>query len=67
MVSKAARGLEQGLCAQVDLGHAREKLDAAWHAKDYAKVVELLDPLHADLTPVELKKLEYAEKHVAQS
>lgn len=48
----------------VNLRQARRKLDAAWHAKDYAEVVALLRPLRDALTPTELHKLEYAEKHV---
>ena len=49
-----------------ELTHARRELDAAWHAKNYAKVVELLRPLRDALTPTELHKLEYAEKHVGR-
>jgi len=51
----------------VNLRKARRKLDAAWHAKNYAKVVELLEPLRTDLTSTELKKLEYAKKEIAES
>ena len=47
---------------EVNLRQVRRKLDAAWRTKDYEKVVELLEPLRAELTPVELKKLEYAKK-----
>lgn len=52
---------------EVNLTHTRQKLEVAWHAKDYAKVVELLRPLRDALTPTELHKLEYAEKHVGRS
>jgi hypothetical protein len=47
-----------------ELTQARRELDAAWHAKNYAKVVEVLEPLRADLTSTELKKLEYAKKEL---
>lgn len=49
---------------EVNLTQARRKLDAAWHAKNYAKVVEVLEPFRADLTSTELKKLEYAKKEL---
>jgi hypothetical protein len=47
----------------VNLTQVRRQLEIAWHAKDYPKVVTLLHPLRATLTPTELQKLEYAEKH----
>ena len=50
----------------VNLTHARQKLGVLWHAKDYPKVVELLSPLRDALTPTEVHKLEYAEKHVGR-
>jgi hypothetical protein len=52
---------------EVNLTHARQKLGVAWHAKDYTQVVELLRPLRDALTPTELHKLEYAEKHAGRS
>lgn len=51
---------------EVNLTHARQNLDIAWRAKDYAKVVELLRPLRDALTPTELHKLEYAERHAGR-
>lgn len=42
----------------------RGKADAAWHAKDYAQVIELYIPIREDLTEVEAKKLAYAEHQV---
>jgi hypothetical protein len=41
----------------------REAAERAWHAKDYAKVQELYASIRADLTLIERKRLEYAEKH----
>jgi hypothetical protein len=49
---------------EVDLTQARRNLAAAWHAKNYVKVVEVLEPFRADLTSAELKKLEYAKKEL---
>lgn len=41
----------------------REAAEKAWHAKDYAKVRELYDSICDGLSPVERKRLEYAENH----
>lgn len=54
---------KQGFAREVNLTQVRRKLEVAWHAKDYVKVVELLKPLRDALTPTELQKLDYAEKH----
>lgn len=45
-----------------NLAALREKAEAAWHAKDYAHVVELYSHVREDLTEVEVKKLVYAER-----
>lgn len=50
---------------EVNLAALREKAEAAWHAKDYVRVVELYEPVRQDLTEVEAKKLAYAEHQVA--
>jgi hypothetical protein len=50
---------------KVNLTQKRRELEEAWRAKDYVRVVTLLRPLRDALTPSELKKLEYAEKHTA--
>jgi hypothetical protein len=57
----------QSFARNVNLTQARRKLDAAWHARDYAKVVEPLEPLRADLTPSELKKLALAKKRLQEA
>lgn len=46
-----------------ELRAARADADAAWHRKDYAAVIEAFEPVRALLTPGELAKLEFAEKH----
>lgn len=50
----------------VNLSQMRKKADAAWHAKDYARVIELYGPVRDDLDEVETKKLSYAEQQVAE-
>jgi hypothetical protein len=45
----------------------RGKAEAAWHARDYAQVVELYGPVREDLTKVEAKKLAYAEQQTRQN
>jgi hypothetical protein len=49
---------------ELKLKNARRAANAAWHDKDYARVIELYEPLQAALTPAELKKLAYARKHL---
>jgi hypothetical protein len=49
---------------EVNLTVLREKAEAAWHAKDYIRVLELYDPVRQDLSEVEAKKLAYAEHQV---
>ena len=40
----------------------RDSAERAWQGKDYSTVVELYGSIRSDLTPVERKRLEYAEK-----
>lgn len=47
-----------------NLRAVRSKADAAWQAKDYARVVELYGTIRKELTEVEAKKLAYAEQHL---
>lgn len=60
--SERARDYAKG----VNLSQLRQKVEAAWHAKDYAQVVELYGPVRDDLDKVEAKKLAYAEQQVAE-
>lgn len=46
------------------LKHVREKANEAWHEKDYLSFLKLYEPVQADLSPAELKKLAYARKHL---
>ncbi len=47
------------------LAGIRKEADAAWKAKDFARLTELLQPVRDDLTVVEGKRLAYAEKQAA--
>jgi hypothetical protein len=46
------------------LSQIREEAENAWHEKNYAKLVELYSSMKDDLTSVEVKKLQYAQKHL---
>jgi hypothetical protein len=48
----------------VNLKSVRSKAESAWHAKDYAQVIEMFDPVRKHLTDVEAKKLAYSEQQV---
>jgi hypothetical protein len=54
----------QEYAKNVNLSDVRQKAEAAWHAKEYAQVVELYGRVRDDLTEVETKKLAYAEQQV---
>ena len=45
------------------VGQIRKEAEAAWLAKDYVRVTELFQPVRDELTEIDRKKLEYAEKH----
>lgn len=64
-LAKQRETWNQEFSREVNLGKARRELEGAWHAQDYAKVVELLEPFRADLTQSELKKLEYAKNELS--
>jgi hypothetical protein len=49
---------------QVNLRQVRSKTDAAWQAKDYARVVELYSQMRSELSEIESKRLVYAEQQV---
>jgi hypothetical protein len=61
--SAAVHGYWKGM----KLTQVRQQLDAAWHAKNYAKIIALLEPHRSDLFPTELKKLNYAKQRIAHS
>ncbi|MGO8788371.1 MAG: hypothetical protein ACLQVL_13450 [Terriglobia bacterium] len=49
---------------EMELGRAREKVDAAWHARDYEQVARLLEAFEENLTRSEGMRLKYARKQV---
>jgi hypothetical protein len=55
--SRAAAEYEK----QVPLRNLRGKVETAWQAKDFARVIELSQAMRDDLTEVEAKRLAYAE------
>jgi hypothetical protein len=48
---------------KMDAAQVRPKADDAFHRKDYAAAADLFARIRNQLSPAELKKLEYAEKH----
>jgi hypothetical protein len=46
----------------IRLNRTRTEVDAAWHQKNYPRVIELYDSMFHDLTPSEAKRLAYAKK-----
>ena len=43
------------------------EVDVAWREKNYGQVLELYESVKDDLTPSELKKLEYATRKLKDS
>lgn len=56
--------LNRDYAKDVELQQARRKADDAWHQKDYSLVVKNLKPLRDSLSPSEVAKLAFAEKHL---
>ena len=54
----------QNAAREKELLYVREKLEVAWHKKDYPAVVEVLNSVRSSLTKIEKRKLEYAEKRL---
>jgi hypothetical protein len=54
----------EGYMKEIFLSQIREEAEKSWHNKDYAKLVELYDSMKDDLTFLEVKKLEYAQKRL---
>jgi hypothetical protein len=46
------------------LAEIRQKIEVAWQAKKYAEVISSLEEIKEKMTPAEIKKLQYARKHV---
>ena len=53
--------------AEVVLSQTRERVEAAWKARDYAEVVNLLSPVEHLVSEVERKRLRYARGKISPS
>lgn len=49
---------------EMELGHIRPKAEDAWHNKRYEEFVELYESIQNYLSPIDIKKLEYARNHI---
>lgn len=45
------------------LAEIRQEADAAWKTRNFARVVELLEPVRSELTRIESGRMAYAERH----
>jgi hypothetical protein len=52
---------------QVQLLDLRRRAESAWEAKNFAEVVELYGSMKPNMTTVEVKRLDYAEKQVLKA
>ncbi|MGH8612187.1 MAG: hypothetical protein ACREYF_09145 [Gammaproteobacteria bacterium] len=55
--------LSERFAMEVLARQVRPKADAAFRSKDYGEAIRLYGSIRNQLTPVELKKLDYAQKH----
>jgi len=55
--------LSETFAMEVLARQVRPKAEAAFRSKDYGEAIRLYDSIRNQLTPVELKKLDYAQKH----
>lgn len=49
---------------QGNLSNIRSRAEAAWQAKNYVQVIKYYSSMHEDLSHVESKRLDYAERQV---
>lgn len=49
------------------LSRIRKEADTAWAAKDFPRVADLFQPIRADLTAIERKRLAYAERLIGNT
>ena len=57
--------LDKQWLEEQQLSEVRQKIDVAWKAKNYSKVISLFEEMKGNMTVAEIKKLEYARKHIA--
>ena len=46
------------------LSEVRQQIEVAWRVRNYAKVISLFEEIKGKVTVAEIKKLEYARKHM---
>jgi hypothetical protein len=63
-IAESQSSRSESYMLEMQLSNIRTKLNQAWEAKDYTSVVTILKPVKKHLSSVELKKLEYAQKHI---
>jgi hypothetical protein len=51
----------------IELGKVRTDGDLAWREKNYERLVELYEGVKEDLTPAEIKKLEYSRRKLKKN
>jgi hypothetical protein len=61
-VSEIRRQSSNDLLRMWELKRVRREVEIAWRDKNFKRVIEIYDPVKEDLTPAEVKKLEYAKK-----
>lgn len=61
---ESQRSRNESSMREMQLRDIREKLIHVWETRDYTAIVRLLHPMKQYLSSVELKKLEYAQKHI---
>jgi len=50
--------------SKMEINRIRPKAEEAWHNKRYKEFIELYEPVKDDISPAEVKKLEYARRHI---
>ena len=48
----------------MELNRIRPKAEEAWHNKRYDEFIRIYEPIQNYISPAEVKKLEYAKKHI---
>lgn len=61
-VSGIRRQSSDELLRMWELNRVRREVETAWRDKNFRRVVEIYEPVEKDLTPAEVRKLEYAKK-----
>jgi hypothetical protein len=59
-LSKVRSRMSREYLKEMEMGRVRQEAEVAWREKHYEQLVELYEAVKDDLTPSEIKKLEYA-------